>query len=186
MNERAHWLLPVGLLAACAISVHGAHPRPNIDLARSAHALSLQLDAAVPQDIEGTGAEVVGWRQTLSNGFHSGFAPFFDVSGRRNDLTLVIVEAWPQIMPTELNRFGGIATAEARVRYKARLVDASGNVVKRCTGTARGMTPFFSQATIGGDATDAIASGVAAMYEQIAKEALSDVDSLPRMSDSSL
>jgi hypothetical protein len=59
---------------------------------------------------------------------------------------------------------GDYSKATGQIRYKARLLDAQGNIIKRLTGTAIGHKDALSKSTI----PLALQSAVETMYEEIA------------------
>ncbi|WP_394831273.1 hypothetical protein LVJ94_32660 [Pendulispora rubella] len=83
-----------------------------------------------------TAVPVEGWRTSLANGFKSGpgrfFAPAVDGAP---DLKLVVLSAQLDYVPTTMLARGGAvvgaAAVVARIRYMARLVRPSGEVVVR-------------------------------------------------------
>ena len=66
--------------------------------------------------------------------------------------------------------YGQAAAAEAHVRYKARLVDSAGNVVRRSSGTV----PSKRSTGDHNEYTLVAKSAVETMYERIASELFSD------------
>lgn len=69
------------------------NPRPNIDLPTNSASFALAMDEAVQDQYvaEANGkqaVEISEWRQTLHNGFRSGFASAFKPAEGKADLTL--------------------------------------------------------------------------------------------------
>jgi hypothetical protein len=141
--------LSVGCVSAAAqrdaVRVRVLEPKPFVDLPTSSWKLALELAPEVPDAFEVpeqngvTPVPVEGWRTSLTNGFKSGPARFFAPAvGNDADLKLVILRAELDFVPTTLLARGGAvlgaASVVARIRYMARLVRASGDVVGRAQG----------------------------------------------------
>ena len=107
-----------------------------------------------------------GWRTTLERGFRGAFASAFSLSDQPADLTLVVAEAELRFAPTSFARNGRPISAEAQVRYKARLVDRQGAVLRRSAGTLASKRSASSP----DDATPVAAEAVESMYERLAGE----------------
>jgi hypothetical protein len=173
MNRRI--VLGVSLaIVGCATppKVGAGDPRPNVDLPRSEKSLALQFDRSI-QDAFATEElasiapiPVEGWRTTLERGFRNAFAGAFDLSNPSAELTLVIVEAEPSFAGTSYTRRGRPVSAEAQVRYKARLVDRQGTVLRRSAATVASRKSASATA----DVTSIVAQAVETMYEQIARD----------------
>ncbi|MFL5347720.1 MAG: hypothetical protein ACJ8AT_23270 [Hyalangium sp.] len=165
------WMLAQG----CTLAVEQSQPRPNIDLPEKNASLALVMDKGVEDqyeaDLDGKHpVNVTGWRETLQNGFHSGFSSAFKTNADRAELTLQLNEAVLSFAPTSLGRHGGIQAAEAQVRYKARLLDAQGRVLRRSTGTVSSK----KSATDKEGLTTVASSAVESMYEKIAQDFFSE------------
>ena len=133
---RTATLIVLALAAGCATpKVEAGSPRPNVDLPKSERSLRLQLEAAVRDEygseLYGATIPVSGWRSTLERGFQSAFAGAFKLSDKNADLTVVVAEAELVFAGTAYTRTGKPVSAEAQVRYKARLLDENGTVVRR-------------------------------------------------------
>ena len=107
-----------------------------------------------------------GWRTTLERGFRSAFADAFDLSDPAAELTLVIAEAEPSFSGTSYNTHGRVTSAEAQVRYKARLVDRQGTVLRRSVATVASK----KSASATEEVTSVVAGAVETMYERIARD----------------
>lgn len=179
--HRSSWSLTVVSLTAvllatgCTLSVAAGDPRPNVDLPESQASLALEMDPSVRDVFQVPGrsginaTNVEAWRTTLERGFKNGFRSAFKTDGGK-DLVLQIVEAELELAPTAVTSSGGAVAAEAQVRYKARLVDAQGNVVRRSTGTVTS-----KRSTSRGAEISLIAeSAVETMYEKIAQDIFSN------------
>ncbi|WP_164017803.1 LPS assembly lipoprotein LptE [Pyxidicoccus trucidator] len=174
---RSSWSLAAVSLTAvlfatgCTLSVAAGDPRPNIDLPESQASLALELDPSVrdvfqvPARSGVVPTNVEAWRTTLDRGFKNGFRSAFRTDGGK-ELVLQIVEAELELAPTAVNEVGGAAAAEAQVRYKARLVDAQGNVLRRSTGTVASKRSTSQP----GEITLIAESAVESMYEKIAED----------------
>ena len=169
--------LSITLAGGCALTVGMANPRPNLDLPQSQQSLALNLDSnihdefSVPSQNGVIGADFKGWRSSLENGFRSGFAESFKAAADKADLTVAIVEAEPSFAPTSVavNQYGstiGAASIVAQIRYKARLLDASGNVVGRSAGTVRAKTSITNRF----EATNTVANAIETLYEKLAED----------------
>ncbi|MCY1017397.1 hypothetical protein [Pyxidicoccus sp. MSG2] len=168
-------LTTVLLATGCTFSVAAGDPRPNIDLPESQASLALEMDPSVrdvfhvPSRSGVAPTNVEAWRTTLERGFKNGFRSAFKTDGGK-DLVLHIVEAELELVPAEVQDNGGVVSTEAQVRYKARLVDAQGNVVRRSTGTVSS-----KRSTSRPKETTLIAeSAVETMYEKIAQDIFSN------------
>jgi hypothetical protein len=178
--HRSSWSLAAVSLTAllfatgCTLSVAAGNPRPNLDLPESQTALALELDPAVRDAFQIPGrsgmneTHVEAWRTTLERGFSNGFRSSFKTDGGK-DLVLQVVEAELEFAPTAVTAKGGPVAVEAQIRYKARLVDAQGNVVRRSTGTVASKRSTSKAAEI----TSISESAVESMYEKIASDVFS-------------
>ena len=173
---RTATLIVLALAAGCATpKVEAGSPRPNVDLPKSERSLRLQLEAAVRDEygseLYGGTIPVSGWRSTLEvvpleRGFQSAFAGAFKLSDKNADLTVVVAEAELVFAGTAYTRTGKPVSAEAQVRYKARLLDENGTVVRRSAATVASKRSASSAAEV----TPVAAGAVESMYEQIARE----------------
>lgn len=167
MSSIARLLLPLVLLCTgCTVTVAQLNPSPNLDLAPSSQRLSLALEDAVRDSLVvpfGPGRMVVNeWRLSLERGFTNAFKSSHSLGTGSTELRLQLLEVNPGLV---FGSAGGESSkAAGQVRYKARLLDANGNIVKRLTGTAVG----HQEAIDRGEIPLALQSAVEAMYEQIA------------------
>lgn len=163
-----------GLLLAsgCTMKIAQGNPRPNIDLPESKAGMKLVMDDAIQNNFEVPSrgginkGEVEQWRETLQRGFQNGFASAFKTDTDSPELTLQLLEVSLEFAPTAVTAKGGTAAAEAQIRYKARLVDAQGNVVRRSTGTVASKRSV----TRADEVTLISESAVESMYERIAHD----------------
>ncbi len=166
----------------CGVAVEIANPRPNIDLKESHQVLNLRLSSKIPNDFDMPTINLMytphvsGWRSSLKRGFRNGFGEYFDLSpDARPDLVLEITEALPEIVMTQ-NATGytaggvyhstGQAAGNAQIRYRARLLDAQGRVLKKSFGTVpskRTFTNIF-------EGTAVVESAVETLYEAVARD----------------
>lgn len=169
-------LLSLGCITAPVAHIAKSNPKPNIDLPERNLALSLVLDEEVkdafkvPPRSGIPETDVTAWRATLEKGFHNGLGSAFRTKEQKAELTLQLVEVQLEFVPSAVNGYGQAAAAEAHVRYKARLVDAAGNVVRRSSGTvpSKRSTGHHTEFTL------VAKSAVETMYERIASELFSD------------
>lgn len=168
MTSIARLLLPLFLLCAgCTVTVAQLNPSPNLDLAPTTQSLSLQMEKSVQDSLvvsftPTAHMEVNDWRYSLEKGFTNAFKSSYALGKGPSEWTLQLVEVNPDLVFGSVSNDSGKATGQ--IRYKARLLDAQGNIVKRLTGTARGHKDALSQETI----SLALQSAVEAMYEEIA------------------
>jgi hypothetical protein len=159
-----------------AARVRVLEPRPLVDLPESSDAISLALDSTIPDSFlvpeqNGiTAVPVEQWHASLQNGFKNGIARFYRGDATAAAWKLVLLNAQLDYVPTAVAVRGvqtlGAVAVQARLRYIARLVDATGNVIARDQGEVFS-TNHWTQS--GGSSTTA-AEAVAAMYENIAKQ----------------
>ncbi|MGZ3459034.1 MAG: hypothetical protein ACXU86_11085 [Archangium sp.] len=166
MTSLTRRLLPLLLLCTgCTVTVAQLNPTPNLDIAPTTQSLSLKLEDAVrDSSVVPYGAwqlEVNNWRHSLERGFTNAFQNSHHLGNGPAELTLQLLEVEPTLV------FGSAGGDNSKVigqlRYKARLLDAKGNIVKRLTGTAVG----HKQALAMGELSLAVQSAVETMYEQI-------------------
>lgn len=169
MTSIARLLLPLWLLCSgCTVTVAQLNPSPNLDLAPTSQSLSLQMDQAVLDSVVvsfGSTAqmEVNDWRSSLEKGFINAFKSSYALGKEGpSELTLQLVEVNPDLVFGSVSNDSGKATGQ--IRYKARLLDAQGNILKRLTGTALGHKDALSRETL----PLALQSAVETMYEEIA------------------
>ncbi|WP_224368898.1 hypothetical protein [Hyalangium versicolor] len=156
------------------------HPSPNIDLPEKSTSLEFVMDESIqdqyPAEVDGKQTvNVSEWRATLLNGFSSGFKSAFKPAADKADLTLQLNEAVLSFSPTAFGRYGAIQAAEAQVRYKARLLDSQGQVLRRSTGTVSSKKPITDNDAV----TSGAANAVESMYEKIAQDFFSETPSAP-------
>ena len=160
-------------ISACMTPrVTEGNPRPNVDLPKSQLSLRLLLEPgildayATPASMSMPAIPVQGWRATLENGFRGAFSKAYVLAAGAADLTLVIAEAELRFAATTYASNGRPISAEAQVRYQARLVDRAGAVLRRSSGT------MASKRSAGApdEATPVAAEAVESMYERIAGE----------------
>ncbi len=163
-------LLACALFSGCALSIVTSNPRPNVDLGQQKQSLAFKMEPGVldafqvPSKNGVAGADVTGWHLTLENAFKNGFAEAFAKGGADSDLTLVIVEAEPTFAPTAVTANGQVVSVSAQLRYKARLLDKAGQVVRRSTATVASKKSVTSR----NEASDSVAGAVESMYERLA------------------
>jgi hypothetical protein len=153
-------------LAGCIATVSASAPKPQIVLP-AGRALTLRIAPEVPNDAPAyllpdrrfRIANVYEWRNTLAAGFENGFH-----ARRATGQTLLLQAAQLQFVPAGMR-------AQALIRFKASLLDASGAVIKTSEGvvTARTLaTPGPNKIYMGVQgSTD---TAVEAMYEAIASD----------------
>lgn len=169
-------LLSLGCISAPVARIVRSSPKPNIDLPERNLALGLTLDEQVkdafkvPPRSGVPETDVTAWRATLEKGFHNGLGKAFRTQEEKSELTLQLVEAELEFVPAAVNGYGQTVSAEAHVRYKARLMDAGGNVVRRSSGTvtSKRATSDHNEFTL------VAKSAVETLYERIASELFSD------------
>jgi hypothetical protein len=152
-------------LAGCALSVGPSSPHPNvmINATDAPSALVLADNIQEIYVIPGTGSvnpvNVTGWRTTLEAGFHNAFPDGADSSGRK----LEILEASLSFSPRAVGA-AGTAAVSANIRFKARLVSASGEELGVLAATAQAPEAITNVS----GTTDNAAKAVEAMYEMLA------------------
>jgi hypothetical protein len=167
----------LSLTAGCTLRAGLTFPHPNVELERSPRHLALKLDGAIRDQFEasfGSGpgpVNVESWRETLANGFRHGLAPFFAAApGANGGMTLELIETQLSYVPAAVTSAGGVVAVHAQLRYRARLLDAHGQVLQRLAGTALSKEPV----TQGNHLTRAAGSAVEGLYENIASAFFSD------------
>ncbi|MFL5357722.1 hypothetical protein [Archangium sp.] len=167
MATIARLLLPlVVLCTGCTLTVAQLNPSPNLDLAPTAQSLSLAMEEAVRDSLVvpfgPARMEVNDWRHSLERGFTNAFKSSYALGTGPTELTLQLLEVNPDLVFGSAG--GDYSKATGQIRYKARLVDARGHIVKRLTGTAIGHKDALSRDSI----PLALQSAVETMYEEIA------------------
>jgi hypothetical protein len=124
----------------------------------------------VPRQNGVTAVPVEQWHASLQNGFKNGIGRFYRGDSTAPGWKLVLVNVQLDYVPTAVAVRGaqtlGAVAVQARVRYVARVVDSTNNVVVRDQGEAFSTNHWT---TAGGSSTTA-AEAVGAMYEHIAKQ----------------
>jgi len=170
---------PLRLLAALAcslfvsacwnLSVGPSSPRPNILLtadktpARLVMGPAVKNEFTIPDTASVNEVPVRGWRVTLEYGFRNAFPQA--TSGR----TLELIEAELSFGPAAVGR-GGTAAVVGAIRFKARVLDASGAEVGALAGTATAREANTSASEEGMTRNAQLA--VEALYEKVAAELL--------------
>jgi len=141
-----------------------------IAAARSPSALQLDasiLDAyTIPSTASVNAVPVTGWRGTLESGFHSAFP------GASSGRTLQLLQAELSFGAAAVG-MGGTAAVRASIRFKARLLDASGKELGAVAGTADAHDANTS-ASEGGMTANA-SEAVEALYEMLTNEFISKI-----------
>jgi hypothetical protein len=107
---------------------------------------------------------VRSWRQTLELGYRSAF-PVVGGSGRR----IEIIEAALSFAPAAVSK-QGTAAVVASIRFKARMLDASGGELAALAGTVEAREANVSPSEQG--MTDNAMKAVEALYEKLASDLL--------------
>lgn len=167
MTSIARLLLPLLLLCSgCTVTVAQLNPSPNLDLAPTSQNLSLQMDPSVLESVvvpyDTAKMEVNDWRYSLEKGFTNAFKNSYALGKGPSGLTLQLVEANPDLVFGSAG--GDNSKVTGQIRYKARLLDAQGNILKRLTGTAIGHKDALTLRML----PLALQSAVETMYEEIA------------------
>lgn len=168
MSLISRLLLPLLLVCTpgCVLRVAELNPSPNLDLAPTSQNLSLKMEAEVrdsPVIAIGAGrVEVTDWRHSLERGFTNAFKGSYSLGAGSTGLTLQLLEVEPDLVFGSAG--GDNSKATGQIRYKARLLDEKGDIVKRLTGTAIGHKEALSRDSV----PLAIQSAVETMYEEIA------------------
>lgn len=167
-------------LGGCSVTVGRSASRPNIDLAKQQSSLGLVLEPEVKDQFSVVinspeTVHVNEWRGTLEDGFRAGFAAAFQMGSDATDLRIQLAEAELTYAPTAVGRNGATAAVEAQIRFKARLVDAQGQVLKRSNGTVSSKR----SATSGPQVSGVTASAVESLYEQISRDFFTEAPAAP-------
>ncbi|NTX07446.1 hypothetical protein [Myxococcus sp. CA040A] len=160
-------------VSGCTVYVKRGAPRPNIDLAEQQATLGLVLESAVRDHFvvsneAASKLDVDQWRGTLEDGFRVGFGSAFRLDATPADLKLQVLEAELSFAVTDAS----VAAVQAQIRYKARLVDAQGQVLKRSSGTVMSKR----SAGLHRAATVLAANAVESLYEQISADFFTEQD----------
>lgn len=151
----------------CRPEVRAGSPRPNVAIAGDQAPAELEIGQTVPNDFETPQTSVASikvhdWHTTLNNGFQSAFA------GATSSSKLQILLAELSFAPAAVTSTGGVRAVQAQIRYKVRVVDASGEEVGVATGTVSAREANSAGTD---DAMTTNASlAVEAMYEAIASQ----------------
>jgi hypothetical protein len=160
--------------AGCALNVVKSTPRPNVVFKEPTDKIlalkltpDIQSEFQIPARNGVAGADVREWRETLSNGFQSGFRDYFKISSKENgDMILEISRADIEFAPTAVSAQTGVAAIEAHITYKARLVDGGGKTLKVSASTASSKKSITNRS----DVSDCVAGAVESMYEALARD----------------
>jgi hypothetical protein len=165
MSRHALVLATLALAGCGHLQVGPATPTPNVAVAADKAPAALVLADAVadaftvPETGSIRAADVKGWRGTIEAAYASAF-PGTAGTGRRLELLSVV----PSFAPAQVSPQYGVVSVVAQVRYKARLLDASGAVVAVNAGTVSAREPTVHWSDCGPNA----ALAVEAMFEEIA------------------
>ncbi|WP_342377249.1 hypothetical protein NVS55_38220 [Myxococcus stipitatus] len=167
-------------MSGCSVTVGRTPSRPNIDLAQQASSLGLVLEPEVQDQFSVVinapeTVHVKEWRGTLEDGFRAGFASAFPMGAAETDLKVQLAEAELTYAPTAVGRHGVVSAIEAQIRYKARLMDARGQVLKRSTGTVSSKR----SATSGREVSGVTVSAVESLYEQLSRDFFTEAPPAP-------
>src|SRR6185436_8727519 len=131
----------------CAETLHvdAGQPRPIIDLSPR-HAARLHLDMRHISDelaLDSALGEVRvhGWRGTLAFGYLNGLRASFPPTQGVPVLTVELLEAAPVFVASG----EGLAV---EVRFRARLLDSAGNVLRKSSGVVAAKNPGIDRATL--------------------------------------
>jgi len=137
----------------CAFTAHHMDPRPAPRATKIAHALEVQVDVAVPEDLyleEALGApalDVKGWRGAVETGLSRARDGAFATTAREGGAwRVVVLEAKPVLIAQELDDMGRAILLTAEVSWRARLFDplmqpvADGAGVALVPGSFRGVS----------------------------------------------
>jgi hypothetical protein len=160
----------VVLLSGCVIEVGTASPRPNVDVDQLSQTLSFVIDDSikdayeVPAQAAIAAVSVTGWRKTLRAGYDAGLS---SASGAGPDnLEVRLVRADLTFSSAAVTAEGTAVAARAHVTYQARLVDSTGKVLRKSSGTAIAKTAVTSKY----EATANASAAVESMFELIAAD----------------
>jgi hypothetical protein len=159
-----------GCLFSNHLAVGPASPRPNIAVApdKAPSALVLAPEIATDFEIKATGSvnavPVRDWRHTLEAGYKNAFTT--PSTGR----TLELVSAELAFSPAAVSSHGATMGVVATIRFKARLVDASGKMLGELAGTAAAPEADVSPNEEG--MTDNASKAVESLFEMITRDLL--------------
>jgi hypothetical protein len=160
--------IAVSFASGCAqLAVGPANPRPNVMMAAGSAPAELRLDESVRDEyvIPGNGSigevPVTGWRNTLTRGFRNAFTAS-EASGPK----LQLINADLSFSPAAVSGAGTTVAVTATIRFRARLVDASGAELGALAGTVHAREATASATPQG--MTDNAAKAVEALYEELA------------------
>jgi len=161
------------LVASCGnLSGGPAAPRPNVIVSAENAPANIVVGPAVLDDfvVPATGSvravSVRGWRRTLTAGYQSAL-PTAGSSGRQ----LELISADLSFAPAAVSAQFGTAAVIGAIRFKARLLDATGKELGSFAGTAQAREANASASEAG--MTDNASKTVEALYEALATELLS-------------
>jgi len=126
---------------------------------------AIQDNFVIPGTASVNQVPVRSWRQTLDVGYRSAF-PTAASSGRR----LELIEAALSFVPAAVS-LQGTAAVVATIRFKARLIDASGGEVAALAGTVEAREANVAPSEAG--MTDNAMKAVESLYEKLASDLLS-------------
>jgi hypothetical protein len=151
------------LLSACAVNLAQSNPQPNVLLEPQPKALTLTVDAGVPDHVEPAALfKLDGWREALSEGFHNGFDRFYaPADGKAPSERLEIIDAQPQMILVATTH--DTQTWLCTIRFQAEVVDQNGVVQKRIADTATSQP----QAVFLGKRDAIVRRAIEDMYERI-------------------
>lgn len=158
------------VFSGCAsLDVDSFEPKPNIDVEGEKLPTELKIADSVKDTYQVSARagvpsfKVLGWRQSLSKGFENGFAGPASNSLKPTILQLLRADLEFAAVGTSKD---GITGYNALVTFDARLLDGSGKILKRSTGTVKSkivMVRVHQQ-------DDCARSATESMYEKIAKD----------------
>ncbi len=159
-------ILPLALLvAACGhLAVEPSSPHPNVMLPANKVPGTLVLAPEITENFTIAGnasvneVPVRGWRSTLTAGFRNAFP-----SGAEGGPKLELIEANLSFAPAAVGS-GGTAAVVATIRFKARVIDRTGERALAGTVRAREANTSASEAGM----TDNASKAVEALYEALA------------------
>jgi len=146
-------------------------PRPNVELAPAGKTLALKMGPDVIDTgsfvIHDRKSQITGFHQSLTTGFKNAFSEAFDLTpGKPADLTLEIRSTELDVSMVAMSK--NASAAVGIIRYRAHLIDSSGNVVKRLGATAQSTRQAGTILT--DDLNRTYGGAIEVMYEQIAAE----------------
>ncbi|HEX7604662.1 MAG TPA: hypothetical protein VF316_23750 [Polyangiaceae bacterium] len=166
-------LLPfvlAALVAGCVpLTVGPSSPRPNVMVAADKTASKQVLGPLVQSEfvVPGNGSvdevTVTGWRQTLDTGFRNAWP-----TSRPNGRTLEILDTELSFAPAAVTVRGGAVAVRAQIRYKARLLDGTGQEIGVAAGTVEAREATGSVNGM----TDNAAKAVESLYEKLSTDLL--------------